>query len=55
MRNIYYMLIIGMRRLYKSCRRSSSSWMVGISFLSPADVPELLQKTKKTKKMNINQ
>lgn len=35
------MFITGISKLYRSCRRSSSSLIVGISFLSPAEVPEL--------------
>jgi hypothetical protein len=37
-------LITGISRLYSSERLSSSSAMVGISFLSPPDVPELVRK-----------
>jgi hypothetical protein len=36
-----YRFITGMSKLYNNWRRSSSCLIVGMSFLSPADVPEL--------------
>jgi hypothetical protein len=36
-----YLLMIGMRRLYRYVRRSRSSEMDGINLGSPREVPEL--------------
>uniref|UniRef100_A0A0A9B5H7 Uncharacterized protein n=1 Tax=Arundo donax TaxID=35708 RepID=A0A0A9B5H7_ARUDO len=39
-------LITGIRRLYSSDRRSISSAIVGMSFRSPPEVPELVRNSR---------